>query len=88
MTEGMVELNWKAYNEPGTKGVRRGSPCVGKRKRRGVGGADMNVIWSRSRKGTVYIMRSENRAGSRVWESAGICNTVKNLFASKSNRNH
>lgn len=52
------------------------------------GAADMNVTWSRSRKGTVYIMRSENRAGSRVWESAGICNTVKNLFASESNRNH
>lgn len=87
MTEGMVELNWKAYNEPGTKGVRRGSPCVGKKKRRG-GGADMNVTWSRSRKGTVDIMRSENRAGSSVWESAGICNTVKSLFASESNKNH
>lgn len=51
-------------------------------------GRDMNVTWFRSRKETVYIMRGENRAGSRVWKSAGICNTVKNLFASKSNRNH
>lgn len=77
MTEGMVELDWKAYNEPGTKDVRRGSLRVGKRKRRG-GGEDgegaaghENVTWSRSRKGTVYIMKGEHRAGSRVWESQG-----------------
>lgn len=72
MTEGMVELDGKAYNESGTKGVRRGSLRVGKRKRRGGGeegeGAAgyKNVTWSRSRKGTLYIMRGENRAGSRV----------------------
>lgn len=33
-----------------------------------------NVIWFRSRRGTrgtVYIMRGKNRAGSRVWKSQG-----------------
>lgn len=78
MTEGMVELDWKAYNEPGTKGVRRGSLCARREEEEqrrcwGVAGYK-NVTWSRSgrgTRGTENITRGKNRAGSRVWKSQG-----------------